>query len=762
MRTSLAASQSEPKTASTLNGESPPSVDELEYLDERDSFIIGIDIGNTGTSVTLAHLTWASQPLSSSSPALRTVLTYPYSTPILAPVPSRTPSLVYYDREDRARAFGAECVTETAKRRAHDEGWVLVKSWKEQTKLGAQASVSTPEQALDDSTSRKLFKKNKPAPAPNPVASGLLTSPTPSTLAATRSMASLAASHASLSSEGLLDALDARGAAPVPRTPSSREHEQTARPHSIHVVGIDGGSGALGDLGRRSKDKKPSSSSSASSGSTSKHYPGPRLRDIYADFLRWLVAAARAWYAETTPNGDETFLRLWERCIFVVAIPADWGTSETEMLRGAVEEARLLPAHFEVGRLIFVKEPAAITYFARAHTQKAEEWLREGGAFALCDAAEQGVSIIGYTVAAVSPRLKLRAYETVTRLPSGSGAVLATFSDLLTSRLSRTKFKSSAIHAHLMDEFRGKVLPRFAGVTSLEGQTYRLRLFAEGKGDFKLDKAADSNARVKDGWMTLSGEDVESCFKPAVDSIIVRLSSVLPRGGAAHILLSGGFAEAPYLVRRLRETFTPLGVRLVVPNIPTHSAVSEGALRFYLSETLRPRRTRYALGVQVAVDWSTSWTKGMQNRDVYIGSGGQKLVVGKFGEVVPKGALISSARSYRKTFNFRYRLAAQDPTFRTTLWRFDADHPEQETDGWMVGIDGQVRPAFEQVCDIEANLQPLIETSPALGSGEKAYVQLEVELVVHVGAETLKATVEWREGKEVRSGPPSKISEDAY
>lgn len=85
----------------------------------------------------------------------------------------------------------------------------------------------------------------------------------------------------------------------------------------------------------------------------------------------------------------------------------------------------------------------------------------------------------------------------------------------------------------------------------------------------------------------------------------------------------------------MRETFTPLGVRLVVPDIPTHSAVSEGALRFYLSETLRPRRTRYALGVQVAVDWSTSWTKGMQNRDVFIGSGGQKLVVGKFGEVVP-------------------------------------------------------------------------------------------------------------------------------
>jgi len=34
-------------------------------------------------------------------------------------------------------------------------------------------------------------------------------------------------------------------------------------------------------------------------------------------------------------------------------------------------------------------------------------------------------------------------------------------------------------------------------------------------------------------------DDVESCFRPAVDAIVVRLSSVLPRGDAKHILLSG-------------------------------------------------------------------------------------------------------------------------------------------------------------------------------------------------------------------------------
>ena len=59
-----------------------------------------------------------------------------------------------------------------------------------------------------------------------------------------------------------------------------------------------------------------------------------------------------------------------------------------------------------------------------------------------------------------------------------------------------------------------------------------------------------------------------------------------------------------------------------------------GALAFFLSETLAPRQARHALGVQVAVDWATQWERGMHKREVFQGSGGRRLVQGKFGEIV--------------------------------------------------------------------------------------------------------------------------------
>lgn len=140
----------------------------------------------------------------------------------------------------------------------------------------------------------------------------------------------------------------------------------------------------------------------------------------------------------------------------------------------------------------------------------------------------------------------------------------------------------------------------------------------------------------------------------------------------ANAPFSQGFGESPYLNRRLRETFEPQGVRIVVPDIPAlvtlfeplqffrdlkvlsfliplshrHIAVSEGALTFYLSEKLRnPRKTRFRLGFEVAVEWHKNDNEETFKRDVFFGSGGNELLQGKFGtlvEAVSRTSLFSS------------------------------------------------------------------------------------------------------------------------
>ncbi|GAA5968493.1 hypothetical protein JCM11641_007657 [Rhodosporidiobolus odoratus] len=750
----------------------PLKSDDMRYYEPQEKMVLSFDLGNSFCSVTLTHLRWGSTPLStaaspsnnhgSSAAAIRTVLTFPHSSPAYTPVPSRMPSILSYDREDRPRAIGAECLLPDTERRAKEEGWIVVRSFKEQMRPTPTASSSTSTAALSSSAAAnaKKLSKNKltsgvtsnlrRSSTPSAQSLGVLT-PAPSTFP-NGSMYSAA----SLSSEGLLDAVDAKTEVhgPSASSVSLRSQSSTDSGRPVLLGMIDGGSGALSGIGSSVKEKKQA-----------KVHHGPRLRDIYGDLLKHLVACARAYFTETTPNGEATFLRLWPSCVFVVAHPSTWTSAETDLIRESMEKASLLPRDFRVGRLIFVKESAAITYFARRHTRDAERtWLQENQSFALCDAAEFGVSIIGYTVSSLVPKLKLRAYEPVSRLPAGAHSVLLAFNALLTSRMSKTKFKAPHFSAYLLDEFRAKILPKFTG---LEKTEFRLRIQPEvgSGGEAKAEKGIDTGAKVRDGWMTLTVRDVENCFKPSIDAIIVRLSSTLPRGGARHILLSGGFGESPYLVRRLKETFEPVGTALVIPDIPTHTAVSEGALRFYLSETLRPRKTKYALGVQTAVDWRTTTLPGAHERELYEGSGGRRLVLGKWGEVVPRDGMLDPARPWRKTFNFRYRLAARNPIFSVKLFLRNAPQtaePEEALDGWMTGLDGKTRPDFHPICDVSADLFSLVALSKVHGEAGQEWVQLQVDLVVYVGDESLEAAVVWQENDNEIRGPPSRIAQELF
>ncbi|GAA5886241.1 hypothetical protein JCM6882_001577 [Rhodosporidiobolus microsporus] len=769
--------------------------EDLRYWGE-EKLVLSVDIGSSFSSVTLTHLRWGSAPLSSTPSAapstsgapIRSVLAYPSSSPSLTPIPSRVPSLIAYDRHDRPRAFGAECLLPETRERARDEGWVTVKSWKEQMRPAPLTASPSPIAASFAAAAdgKKVLKKSKPGGALGLALGRSHTSPSlavPPFASFPPTNSSFASLHttSSASFENLLDAVDAKTEVHGPSAAAGRTSGDSGRPILLGSSAVDGGSGVLAGLGevrvkdREKKDKKEKEH---------KVFHGPKLRDIYGDFLKHLVACTRAWFAETTLSGEPTFLRLWPSCVFVVSVPADWTSAETDLIREGMERANLLPANFEVGRLIFAKESAAVVHFARRHTRDAERtWLKEGQSFALCDAAEHGVSVIGYTVVSLTPKLKLRAYEPLSRLPTGAHSILLSFRTLLSARLQKTKFsKSPSFAAHLVEEFRLKVLPKFTGAETAE---FRLRVQPEqgaaaggaagggaGAGEFdpKAERWIDTGARIRDGWMTLSVRDIEECFRPSVDAIIVRLSSTLPRGGAKHILLSGGFGESPYLVRRLRETFEPSGCRIIIPDIPTHLAASEGALRFFLSETLAPRRTRFALGVRSAVDWRTASVPGMHEREMVEGSGGRRLVLGRWSEVVPRASPLDPSRPWRKTFHFRYRLAAQDPVFPVQLWAHDPARPlsgttidaasvdgEEAFDGWMERLDGKTKEEFLPVAEVKADLYSLVALSEIYGDEGKEWVQLQVDLVIYVGEETLEAAVVWKEnGNEVR-GPPTRL-----
>lgn len=86
--------------------------------------------------------------------------------------------------------------------------------------------------------------------------------------------------------------------------------------------------------------------------------------------------SARAWLSETSTDGDATWQRLESTCVFVVAHPSDWGRSDTDLMRRAIQTAKLLPSEFSAGRLVFVKESAASVYFVKKYSKDpASTWL---------------------------------------------------------------------------------------------------------------------------------------------------------------------------------------------------------------------------------------------------------------------------------------------------------------------------------------------------------------------------------------------------
>lgn len=103
---------------------------------------------------------------------------------------------------------------------------------------------------------------------------------------------------------------------------------------------------------------------------------------------------------------------------------------------------------------------------------------------------------MGFTVSSFDPKLKLRAYEAVSRLPVGASTVTSAFSSHLSKRLGKSKF-SKPVHVHaIMDEFEMKVKTKFRSAGDAGEDGFRLRIAPEGE---------DKSAGISGGCMRFSG-----------------------------------------------------------------------------------------------------------------------------------------------------------------------------------------------------------------------------------------------------------------
>jgi hypothetical protein len=229
------------------------------------------------------------------------------------------------------------------------------------------------------------------------------------------------------------------------------------------------------------------------------------------------------------------------------------------VLRAGVEQGGLLQEGYAIERLVsplfffffvrheklsdtvslqvFIKEPTAIVYFTRQHTRDADStWLQVRVASlithartleltslrATCRQTRRSSSATpersaqpsmatpselfdrASTSARTNPSLvtfdpspsrqlrQLTPSRCDTGIPLAAGAVLDQFRIQITTRLLKTRFNRPHHLRAIIDEFESKVKTKFSGVD----ESFRLKFAPEGN---------DAGARVRNGWITLTG-----------------------------------------------------------------------------------------------------------------------------------------------------------------------------------------------------------------------------------------------------------------
>jgi hypothetical protein len=99
---------------------------------------------------------------------------------------------------------------------------------------------------------------------------------------------------------------------------------------------------------------------------------GKSLRDIFADFIRYLFDSAKAFIQEREPMGEELWESLGRNIDLILSHPNGWEGREQEFLRKSVVQASVFTEEEALSNVSFVTEGEATFNFCVANTRSGE------------------------------------------------------------------------------------------------------------------------------------------------------------------------------------------------------------------------------------------------------------------------------------------------------------------------------------------------------------------------------------------------------
>ncbi|CAE6438458.1 unnamed protein product [Rhizoctonia solani] len=442
---------------------------------------------------------------------------------------------------------------------------------------------------------------------------------------------------------------------------------------------------------------------------------GVTLRQVYSDFLGYLLKHTKIYFEERMIDGAQIWERYQPTMELVISHPYGWKAREQSFLRDMAVSAGYTTFDLAPRNIWFVTDLEASAYCCLSNASLTSE-PQAGNAFILCDAGSTTTSISLHKVESTNPILKLET-RNLERLEGGSASI-----DTVAETYMRQKMTNAGLSAEDLNDFTRVGIEDFRKhvkfAFSDETKEHLIQI-----ANLRFNNPALS---IRRGRMALPGPVIKSFFVGYVDAIKQAIDRCAAGSttNISHVLLVGYFGDSSYLQRVVKELCESKGYQIAQAANSTSRAVVNGALI-----------------------WDISLNNGYKPRR----SVGIETSCGTWLEITTKGTVIHAGTKVKKAVSLKY--ATPNPDFDDFELKFLSYNGEIEVtrtrDTRGVLLDG-----FSKWFTLSANLSALSEALvQRLGANNVVHWRLNFDVCVCFGGGGLEAYLEWEEKGEMRHDP---------
>ncbi|KAI0773051.1 hypothetical protein BD413DRAFT_656213 [Trametes elegans] len=471
---------------------------------------------------------------------------------------------------------------------------------------------------------------------------------------------------------------------------------------------------------------------------------GKTVLHVFADFTRYLFDCARRYITETHANGESLWTSLQDRIEFVLSHPNGWEGPQQGKMGQAAIMAGLVPDTPEGhARVHFVTEGEASLHFC-IRSGLTTDTIMDGKSVMIVDAGGGTVDISSYSFVTTSP-LSVEEVASADCILQGSTRVKYRAEKFLTERLKNSAYGNEEDIKAMLDYFDKSTKPIFKD--SREPSYIK----------FGSMSCNDAKVKIRRGQLMLTGPEMESFFKPSLDSIVSAIQRQRQTASRpiSTIFLVGGFAASPWLYSNLQQVVKDVGLTLCRPDTHTSKAVAEGGVSFYLEHFVSARVIKLTYGTVVNIDYDSRDPDHVSRSfGKIVRPSGRVVIPDSFSAILTKRAKGTRVRGNEEMSRSYFKESREVKTLDKMYAEIICYRGKKEDPRWI-----DVEPeCFTTLCTVYADTSEVVKT-PRPGRHGIHYAQ-SFDIVLMCGLTELQAQIRWTgaDGKEMRG--PAKIVYD--